>query len=107
MSKNTEKPSAEAKALSLFLMAHKNSKPIYKGQAKRMNKQWERVKENELSMEEYMDEVHNMLSTFGGYLKVVEETVWYYIRKTGEWKLKGDDKYCQDAQQIADKILKK
>jgi thymidylate synthase len=105
MNKNI-KPSAEAKALSLFLMAFKNSKTIYKGQAKRMNKQWERVKNNELSMDEYTEEVKNMLSTFGGYAKVVEETVWFYIKKTGAWTLKGDDKYCKDAQKIADRIMK-
>ena len=106
MKNNNHKPSTEAKALSLFLMAFKNSKPIYKGQAKRMNKQWDRVKNNELSLEEYTDEVQNMLRTFGGYDKVLEKTVWFYIKKTGEWKLAGDDKYCQDAQRIANRILK-
>lgn len=104
MKNNNPKPTAEAKALSLFLMAFKSKKPLYKGQAKRMNKQWERVKNNELSMEAYQDEVQNMLNTFGGYQKVVEETVWHYIKKTGAWNLNGDDKYCQDAQRIADRI---
>jgi len=106
MNNKNIKPSAEAKALSLFLMTFKKSKPLYKGQAKRMNKQWERVKNNELSIQEYLDEVQNMLSTFGGYSKVVEETVWYYIKKEGAWKLEGDDKYCRDAKKIADRIMK-
>lgn len=105
MKDNTIKPTPEAKALSLYLMAFKNSKTLHKGQAKRMNKQWDRVKNGDLSMEEYLDEVHNMISTFGGYAKIIEETVWFYIRKTGEWNLKGDDKYCQDAQKAAKRIL--
>jgi len=33
--------------------------------------------------------------------------VKFYIEKTGEWKLKGDDKYCLDAKEVADKILSK
>ena len=48
-----------------------------------------------------------MLTSYGGYSEVVEKTVRFYIEKTGEWKLEGDDKYCRDAQQIADKMLKK
>ncbi|MBT6870752.1 MAG: hypothetical protein HOA66_04770 [Candidatus Marinimicrobia bacterium] len=47
-----------------------------------------------------------MLTSYGGYSDVVEKTVRYYIEKTGEWKLQGDDKYCLDAQKIADKLLK-
>jgi hypothetical protein len=54
-----------------------------------------------------MEEVQNMLTSYGGYSEVVEKTVKFYIEKTGEWKLQGDDKYCQDAKEIADKILKK
>jgi hypothetical protein len=46
-----------------------------------------------------------MLESYGGYSKVVEETVQHFIAKTGEWKLKGDGKYCADAQAVADKIL--
>ena len=105
--KTIEKPSPEAKALSLYLMAFKTNKPINKENAKRINKQWDRVRLNELSMEDYMEEVQKMLNSYGGYSKVVEETVWYYIKKTGKWKLEGDDKYCIDAKQFADKILKK
>lgn len=105
--KNIEKPTPEAKALSLYLMAFKNTKPINKENARRIKKQWDRVKHNELSMEDYMEEVQKMLKSYGGYLKVVEETVWYYIKKTGTWKLEGEDKYCIDAKQFADKILNK
>ncbi len=52
-------------------------------------------------------EIKDMLDSYGGYLEVVEKTVKFYIEKTGEWKLNGDDKYCKDAKLIADKILKK
>ena len=48
-----------------------------------------------------------MLKEYGGYSDVVEKTVKYYIDKTGEWKLQGEDKYCLDAKTVADKILKK
>jgi len=53
-----------------------------------------------------MDEVQNTLTSYGGYTVVVEKTVRFYIKKTGEWKLEGDDKYCLDARKIADEILK-
>ena len=46
-----------------------------------------------------------MLASYGGYTEVVEKTVKYYIDKTGVWTLKGDDKYCLDAQLVADKLL--
>ena len=62
---------------------------------------------DKLSRSDYIEEVQNMLTSYGGYSEVVEKTVRYYIEKTGEWKLQGDDKYCLDAKQIADKILKK
>ncbi|PKQ61735.1 hypothetical protein BZG02_15040 [Labilibaculum filiforme] len=107
MEKNTMKPSAEAKALSLFLMAYKTKDPIYKEKSKRINKQWNLVKSGELSNSDYMDEVNKMLTSYGGYSAVVEKTVQFYIEKTGEWKLEGKDEYCQDARRIADKILKK
>ena len=107
MTKNTEKPSAEAKALSLFLMAYKTTDPVYKEKSKRINKLWDKVKTDELSSSDYMEEVQKMLTSYGGYSEVVEKTVKFYIEKTGEWTLKGDDKYCQDAKQIAAKILKK
>ena len=107
MKKNIEKPTPEAKALSLFLMAYKTIDPIYKEKNKRINKQWDLVKIDELSRDDYMEEVRSMLTSYGGYLEVVEKTVRFYIEKTGEWTLQGDDKYCLDAKQIADKILKK
>lgn len=107
MKKKLEKPSSEAKALSLFLMAYKTINPIYKEKSKRINKLWDQVLINELSKSDYMDEVQTMLLSYGGYSEVVEKTVRFYIEKTGEWKLQGDDKYCLDARKIADKILKK
>lgn len=105
MNNNNAKPTPEAKALSLFLMAFKTTKPIYKEQAKRINKQWDLVKSNKLSTKDYMQEVLEMLNLYGGYSKVIEETVWFYVKKTGEWNLKGDDQYCQDARKIADRIM--
>ena len=107
MKKHTEKPSPEAKALSLFLMAYKTIDPIYKEKSKRINKLWDLVKIDELSSSDYIEEVQKMLALYGGYSEVVEKTVRFYIEKTGEWKLQGDDKYCTDAKQIADKILNK
>lgn len=107
MSKNTEKPSPEAKALSLFLMAYKTIDPIYKEKSKRINKLWSLVLQNEFSRSDYIEEVQNLLTSYGGYAEVVEKTVRFYIEKTGEWKLQGDDKYSLDAKKIADKILNK
>jgi hypothetical protein len=107
MKKNIEKPSPEAKALSLFLMAYKTIDPIYKEKSKRINKLWDLVIIDELSRSDYIEEVQNMLTSYGGYSAVVEKTVRFYIEKTGEWKLQGDDKYCIDAKKIADKILNK
>ncbi len=107
MKKNIEKPTPEAKALSLFLMAYKTTNPIYKEKSKRMNRLWDLVTMDKLSRDEYIDEVQNMLTAYGGYIEVVEKTVKFYIEKTGEWKLKGEDKYCQDAKKIADKLLNK
>ena len=40
IAKNIEKPSAQAKALSLFLMAYKTVNPVYKEKAKRINRLW-------------------------------------------------------------------
>ena len=107
MKKNTEKPSPEAKALSLFLMAYKTTSPTFKEKSKRMNRLWGLVTADELSKSDYIEEVRNMLRSYGGYSEVVEKTVRFYIKKTGEWKLKGDDKYCRDAKEIADRIMKK
>ena len=105
--KTIEKPTPEAKALSLFLMAYKTKDPLYKEKSKRINRLWDLVVNKELSRNTYNEEVQNMLTSYGGYAAVVEKTVQFYIEKTGEWKLEGDDKYCQDAQKVADKILKK
>ena len=107
MKKKIEKPSPEAKALSLFLMAYKTISPIYKEKSKQINRQWDLVKIGKISRSEYMELVENMLTSYGGYAEVVEKTVKYYIEKTGEWKSQGDDKYSLDAKEIADKILKK
>ena len=107
MKNKLEKPSPEAKALSLFLMAYKKTSPIHKEKSKRINRLWSLVIKDELSISDYLEEVQNVLTSFGGYSEVVEKTVRFYIEKTGEWKLHGDDKYCLDAKQIADKILNK
>ena len=107
MSNNIEKPSAEAKALSLFLMAYKGEDPIYKEKSKRINRQWDLVKDNQLSKDDYLKEVRNMLDLYGGYSVVIEKTVQHYFDKTGAWQYKGSDKYGKDAQKIADEILNK
>jgi hypothetical protein len=107
MKNKSEKPSPEAKALSLFLMAFKANSPVHKEQSKRINRLWSLVNKEEMSPEEYMEKVNSMLTLNGGYMQVIEKTVRYYIEKTGEWKLKGDDQYCEDAQKVADRILKK
>jgi hypothetical protein len=107
MTYKSEKPTPEAKALSLFLMAYKTKDPVYKEKSKRINRLWSLVLRGDLSRTEYMEEVQAMLSSYGGYSEVVEKTVRYYIDKAGEWKLQGDDKYCVDAKAIADQILKK
>lgn len=101
----SEKPSTEAKALSLFLMAYKTIDPIYKEKAKRINRLWSWVLTEELSRNAYNKEVQKMLDSYGGYLEVVAKTVRFYIEKTGKWQPQGDDKYSRDAQKIADKIL--
>ena len=105
--KKIEKPSPEAKALSLFLMAYKSKSPIHKEKSKRINRLWDLVTMNKLSKSDYMKEVQDMLTSYGGYAEVVEKTVRFYIDKTGKWTLQGDDKYSLDAQQIANKILNK
>ena len=102
-----EKPSAEAKALSLYLMAYKTTSPVIKEKAKRINKLWDRVISEEISKDDYLEEVQSTLTSYGGYSEVIEKTVKYYIEKSGKWNLKGDDKYCIDANKIADKLLKK
>lgn len=101
-----KKPSPEAKALSLFLMAFKKTNPTCKEQSKWINKQWDLVGTGELGPGDYAKEVQKMLTEHGGYSEVVEKTVQFYINKTGEWNLKGDDKYCVDAKEVADRIMK-
>ncbi len=106
MPNNSTKPTPEAKALSLFLMAFKADNAI-KEKSKRINRQWKLVLEGELDKADYDKKVISMLDTYGGYDAVIEKTVKYYIDKTGEWTLKGDDKYCQDAQVVVNRMLKK
>lgn len=106
MKKIIEKPSPEAKALSLFLMAYKSKDPIYKEKSKRINRQWDLVQINELSKDEYMEEVNSMLDSYGGYSEVIKKTIQFYIETTGEWKSRGDDKYSIDAKLIADQLNK-
>jgi hypothetical protein len=102
-----KKPTPEAKALSLFLMAFKKTNPVCKEKAKRINKQWGLVESNDLDQKIYNNEVQDMLTSFGGYSEVIEKTVKFYIEKTGEWTLQGTDQYCIDAQKVADQILNK
>ena len=104
--KENIKPSPEAKALSLFFMAYKTINPIYKEKSKRINRLWSLVMNNEMTKEEYMYEVGNMLDSYGGYLEVVEKTVRFYIEKTGEWNHKGNDKFSVDANLVVEKIAK-
>lgn len=107
MSQTPDKPSAEAKALSLFLMAFKSTKGNFKEKSNVLKNLRNQLKDGELSNGDYTKEVQKMLSEYGGYTEVIWKTVKFYIKKSGVWKLEGDDKYCQDAQEIADKILKK
>lgn len=100
------KPSPEAKALSLYLMAFKKTNPLYKEMAKRINRRWDLVMFDQLDKKDYYEEVQGMLTSLGGYSGVIEKTVRHYVETTGEWKLKGGDKYCVDAQKVADKLLK-
>ncbi|RYM31338.1 hypothetical protein ERX46_16785 [Brumimicrobium glaciale] len=105
MAKSKEKPSPEVKALSLFLMAFKKKSPAYQEKSKRINNLWNKVVSDDLSKAAYLEEVQNMLASFGGYSVVIEKTVRHFIEKTGEWKLEGNDKFCVDAKKVADKIL--
>lgn len=104
MTSSSEKPTAEAKALSLFLMAFKAKNPVYKEKLKRINRQWDLVKHDELNNVDYQKEVNSMLTGFGGYNVILEKTVQHYINTKGDWQLNGDDQYCKDAQKVADKI---
>jgi len=100
------RPSAEAKALSLFLMAFKSKGASYKDHARIINKRWELVKHDKLSWKDYAREVKSMLATYGGYEEVIEKTIRHYIEETGAWRSNGKDKYSMDAQKIADEIIK-
>tara|TARA_B100001778_G_C18539177_1_gene607436 strand:+ start:699 stop:1022 length:324 start_codon:yes stop_codon:yes gene_type:complete len=104
---HSQKPTPEAKALSLFLMAYKSYDNKYKEMLKRINKRWDMVRSEDLDKEIYLKEVQGMLDENGGYEEVIEKTVRFYIKKSGDWTLKGEDKYCKDAQAIADKVQKK
>ena len=110
MKKNSNKqplkPSASAKALSLFLMAFKSKDPKYKEELKRINKKWDLYKAGELSEKDYLSEVEEMLNAHGGYMDVVDKTVKYYIDKTGAWSLAGESQYHKDAQAAAEKYAK-
>lgn len=105
MNRKSQKPTPEAKALSLFLMAYKKTDPKFKEMSKWINKSWDLVQSRELSRQDYKDQVQELLDEYGGYDQVVEKTVKYYIDKTGKWTLKGEDKYSVDAQRVADTIL--
>ncbi len=107
MANHSQKPTPEAKALSLFLMAYKSYDNKYKEMLKRINKRWDMVRSEDLDKEIYLKEVQGMLDENGGYEEVIEKTVRFYIKKSGDWTLKGEDKYCKDAQAIADKVQKK
>jgi hypothetical protein len=107
MKNNIQEPTPEAKALSLFLMAYKSTSTAHKDSSKRINKFWRLVTRNEMSTVDYLKEVKQMLDFYGGYKSVVEKTVQFYIKKTGAWKLKGNDKYCKDAKKVAEKLLSK
>jgi len=101
------RPSAEAKALSLFLMAYKSKGDTFKEHARIINKRWELVKQEKLSWKDYAREVKSMLANYGGYEEVIEKTVRYYLEETGSWKSSGKDKYSFDAKRIADEIQNK
>ncbi len=46
----SNKPTPEAKALSLFLMAYKTESPSYKEKSKRINRLWKLVLTEDLAM---------------------------------------------------------
>ena len=104
MEKTTEKPSAQAKALSLFLMAYKTKDNAFKEKLKRINRLYDLVKTNDLEKEEYAKEVDSLLDLDGGYEAVIVKTILYYLDKIGEWKSRGEDQYAVDAKKIAKKM---
>lgn len=107
MKNKLEKPSPEAKALSLFLMSHKAVSTAHKEDYSLIKELWSMVLNGSIDIEKYLKEVQIMLESYGGYSEVVEKTVKFYIEKTGEWKPGGDDKYSQDTKEVADRILQK
>jgi hypothetical protein len=106
MKKPIHKPTPEAKALSLFLQAFKSKDNKYKEELKHINRQWDLFLAGELDQQDYMRAVLHMLETYGGYEMVLEQTVKHYIDTTGSWIGKGDDQYQQDAQAVAERLLK-
>jgi hypothetical protein len=105
MEENREKPTPEAKALSLFLMAFKSDNQSYKDKSRQMKNRLDLVSAGKLDKDTYQNEVKSALVSYGGYTDVIEKTVKFYIEKFGEYKSQGDDKYSQDAQAIAEKLM--
>ena len=105
--KRCSKTITRSESTFTFFMAYKTISPLYKEKSKRINRLWDLVGVGKLTNDEYAGEVEKMLKSYGGYSEVVEKTVKYYIEKTGEWTLQGDDKYCQDAKIVAETLLKK
>lgn len=107
MSNQTIKPTPEAKALSLFFMAYKAKSASFKEKAKRINKRWDLVRIEKITMDEYMEEINNTLAEYGGYEEVIEKTIRFYIENHGGWKSTGNDKYSEDAIRILERIQTK
>ncbi len=105
MEDNKQKPTPEAKALSLFLMTFKSENQQYKDKARQVKNRRDMVLSGDLDKDKYQNEVKGILATYGGYTKVIEKTVQHYINKFGEYKSQGDDKYAKDAQAIAEKLM--
>jgi len=105
MEENREKPTPEAKALSLFLMAYKSTNQTYKDKARHIKNRLDLVMAGKLDKDTYQNEVKSTLASYGGYTEVIEKTVQFYIDKFGEYKSQGDDKYSKDAQAIAEKLM--
>jgi len=105
MEENREKPTPEAKALSLFLMAYKSTNQTYKDKARQIRNRRDMVLAGELDPDMYQHEIKETLASYGGYTEVIEKTVQFYIDKFGEYKSQGDDQYAQDAMTIAEKLM--
>jgi len=87
MKNNLEKPAPEAKALSLFLMAHKNVGSEHKENANYIKELWSMVLNGKLDQRKYSQEVSAMVKFYGGDEKGVENKVKYFFYKNGEVKL--------------------